>query len=303
MENEVKNANTLDAESSFVDFALGGESHSPTENKPAEVSEAKPEDSPGASQDQKAAEEASKSASPELPELLLEDDEEEGFEEQKAADVPPAQDDSEVIRLRNEIETLNKRLHDTQNSFHRASEERASMQRELEELKKRENDDEDWFSTEDEQRKQVLEAEISKADEVIGKSQTSIEEAQLQAAEITWDIAAAPVAAKHQDFEELVYNFLGARLDSEKGDPIIRAAWQKEQDKSPANAYAFAQRLKMQEEILKDPVAYKERLRSEILKDTDGFAPTGKQGLDMVNSADPAPNISVQESFVDTVFK
>ena len=52
MENEAKNANTLDAESSFVDFALGGESHSPTENKPAEVSEAKPEDSPGESQDQ-----------------------------------------------------------------------------------------------------------------------------------------------------------------------------------------------------------------------------------------------------------
>lgn len=302
MENEAKNAKSMAAESSFVDFALGGESHSPDSGKIAEAPAAKPEDSP-APPDQTANKDASKQGSPDVPAMLPEDEDSDGFEENPKPEEAPAKDDSEVNRLRTEIEVLNKRLHDTQSSFHRASEERAKMQRELEDLKKREGDDEDWFSKEDEKRKQELEAEINKADKELGESQSSIEEAKLKAAEITWDIAAAPVAAKHSDFEELVYDFLGAKLDRESGDPIIRDAWQKEPDKSPEKAYAFAKRLKVQEEILTDPDAYKERLRKEILNNAGGFAPTGKQGLDMVNSADPSPSVPDSGGFVDAVFK
>ena len=302
METEAKNANNLDAESSFVDLALGGEGHSPAAATPAEAPAAKPEDSPG-QPDQTAQDDASKSGSPDADGQLPEDEDSDGFEENPKPEEAQAKDDSEVNRLRTEIEVLNKRLRDTQASFHRASEERAKMQRELEDLKKREGDDEDWFSAEDEKRKQELEAEINKADKEIGESQSFIEEAKLKAAEITWDIAAAPVMAKHSDFEELVYDFLGTKLDLESGDPIIREAWQKEPDKSPEKAYAFAKRLKLQEEILADPEAYKERLRQEILNNAGGVAPTGKQGLDMVNSADPAPSVPDSVGFVDAVFK
>lgn len=316
MENENK-VNEMDVDSSFVDAVLGGESHSPIAERTAEVHPAQPDDSQGKDKDpgQTAAEEATRHDPHPEPGLVPDDaDEDYGFEEKKPEDSKPeekpAEEDhsaAEVERLKGEIETLNKRLHDTQASFHRVSEERAAMQRELDELKKREEGDDDWFSQEDAQRKQELEAEISKADKALDENKSALEDARLKAAEITWDIAAAPVAAKHKDFEELVYDFLGAKLDAQNGDPIIRAAWQKEADKSPAKAYDFAKRLKLQEEILKDPDAYKKRLREEILNEKGGSGsstPTGKQGLDMVNSASPPPASPESiGSFVDSVFK
>lgn len=66
-------------------------------------------------------------------------------------------------------------------------------------------------------------------------SQSSLDEAEAR-----WNKAAAPVIALHPDFEYVVYEVLGSMLDPETGDAQIRAAWDRERDKGPANAYRFA---------------------------------------------------------------
>ena len=88
------------------------------------------------------------------------------------------------------------------------------------------------------------------------------------------------------------------------------STWDTLKDKSPLSAYRFAKRVLEALEIQRDPEAYKEKLRKEIEKeqnnpeDDGDTVPTGKEGLDMLPSAD-MPSERGQSrsmSFVDAVF-
>lgn len=277
-----ENANNApeEAKESAVDFALGGEeSHSPEQPQNAEIA-AEPK------QTQIEADDAPEEQSPDSAKP----------KETQAAEPPK----KSVEELEHENEVLRKRVSDTQRAMHEATTARAALQKELDELKKKEEDDDDWFGDDDKARKEELEGQLKASDEQLN---TLNEQAALAA----WDVAAAPVIAEHPDFEELVYRKLAPKIDAANGDPEIRALWEAEKDKSPANAYKFAKNL---DDIVlqrRDPAAYREKIRKEVEEEfrKNGGEVTGKEGLDLMNSADtpvgtPDPG---GESAVDFVFK
>ena len=294
---------------SFVDSVLGGEeeSHSPeTEDGKDEHAEADGQIDDG------------DSPLPEDAEELGFSDSDDSNEDQKAADggkepeskPDKPQADQDNTALKQEIEGLKKRLHDTQSAMHRATSERASLQKELAELKAKKENEDDWFSEDDQGRVEKLEQEIRKSDEEIARCDAQAKEIEQKNAEAQWDAAAAPVIAEHPDFEQVLYDEFTPLLDPKTGNPQIRAEWDKLRDKSPLSAYKFAKKVLEVLEIQRDPEAYKEKLRKQIEKeqndpdDSIDTVPTGKEGLDMLPSADVPIDRgkSRNVSFVDAVF-
>lgn len=207
-------------------------------------------------------------------------------------------------KLKQEIENLQKRLHDTQAAMHKATTDRAALKKELDELKAKKDNDDDWFSQSDSEREKELEADLKKADEDIARQQEEQDELKKEEAAKVWDEAAAPVIKEHPDFEKVMYGELVPLLDSKTGNQYVIAEWGKLQDKSPASAYAFAKKMLDFMEFQRDPQAYKAKLlksnkHNESFEDDVG-APRGKDGLDMLNSADVASASPEQiGSFVD----
>ena len=293
---------TLEAEeTSFVDSVLGGEDHSPAEE------DAKIEDDDSGKKD-------------EGDELIPEEDEEENFSDSddsiKSPEKPDAPEKEESkpepdnSALKQEIEGLQKRLHDTQAAFHKATGERAALKKELEALKAKQENEDDWFSDNDKERMEKLEADIKKSDEEIASAQAASEDIAKQEAVARWDAAAGPVIKAHPDFENVMYEQLVPLLDPQKGNPQIRAAWEALPDKSPAAQYEFAKKVLDILEFQRDPNAYKKKMREEFNKENhsdtfeDDTTPIGKEGLDMLQSAD-TPDASPRRdnvSFVDAVF-
>ena len=285
-----ENANNApeEAEGSAVDFALGGEeSHSP-EQAPKNTPPAEPEQTP-----------VETDHAPEDGEETPESTPDSANKPEATTAAEPPKKSVEELEQENAI--LRKRVSDTQRAMHEATTERAKLQKELDELKAKEEDDDDWFGEDDKARKEELEGQLKASDE-------KIDSLNQEAALAAWDAAAAPVIAEHPDFNELVYGKLAPKIDAEKGDPEIRALWEAEADKSPANAYKFAKNL---DDIVlqrRDPAAYREKVRKEVeeeYKKNHGGEVTGKEGLDLMNSADTpvgAPDPG-GESAVDYVFK
>lgn len=204
-------------------------------------------------------------------------------------------------KLKQELETLQKRFKDTQSALHRATTERSELRKELEALKAKEEDENDWFGDEDRTRKEELENKLTESD-----AQT--EKLNQEAALLAWDTAAAPVIAAHPDFEDVVYGKLAPRLDAEKGDPEVIRLWNAESDQSPANAYKFAKELDDRLLAARNPQAYRDRIRKEVEEEIKNRKPsevTGKSGLDLMNSADTADTgyDPGGESAVDFVLK
>lgn len=210
-------------------------------------------------------------------------------------------------KLKQEIENLQKRLHDTQAAMHKATTDRAALKKELDELKAKKENEDDWFSETDSEREKTLEDSLKKADEDIARQQAEQDELKKEEAAKVWDEAAAPVIKEHPDFEKVMYGELVPLLDSKTGNQYVIAEWGKLQDKSPASAYAFAKKMLDFMEFQRDPQAYKAKLlKSNKHNDTFGDdvgEPSGKDGLDMLNSADvgSAPPERIG-SFVDAVF-
>lgn len=226
----------------------------------------------------------------------------------------PKPDPAETARLEQEIAGLRKRLHDTQSAMHRATTERARLAKELEELKQKRENDDDWFSEDDKSRAEKLEQDLKSHDEEIARNQAEANAIQQRNAEIEWDRAAAPVIRQHPDFEEVVYGKLTPLIHPKTGNPQFIAAWNELADKSPASVYDFARNVLDILDFQHDPKGYKERLRKEFQsqgrsqsqsgRGSDGAAPTGKAGLDMLNGA-PEPVRSEQDapqSFVSALF-
>ena len=290
----------LEAEeiTSFVDAVLGGEdetSHSPGE------------------QDKKTVETAPKGtdAHGDLPipdgddEDLFTPGDSTGEEQKEKNEETPSPDTS---AMKQEIDTLRKRLRDTQSAMHRATGERSRLQKELDELKARQQDEDDWFSDTDKERVEKLEEDLKKSDEEISRFNSQGQEIAQKAAIAEWDEAAAPVIAKHSDFEDVVYEKLVPLLDKDAGNAQVREAFQALKDKSPASVYAFAKKSLDILDFQRDPEAYKANLRKQLADQypDGGFnaSPVGKEGLDMLPSADhPVEKTSERGiSFVDAVF-
>ena len=170
-------------------------------------------------------------------------------------------------------------------------------------------DADDWFGEDDKKRVRELEDGLKKSDEQIRELNESLAEDARKDAEAVWDEAAAKVKAQHPDFDDVVYEKFAPLLHEKTGNAQIRAAWEGEKDKSPANAYRFAKKVLEIIEFQRDPDAYKARLRREIetekrKPETESVSePTGKDGLDMLNSADIPIDPGRSVSFVDAVFK
>jgi len=216
----------------------------------------------------------------------------------------PEKDSAE---LKQEVANLQKRLHDTQAAMHKATTERAALQKELDALKAKKENEDDWFSEDDTAREKELEANLKKADEDIAKQQAEQDDLKRQEAASVWDAAAAPVIKQHPDFEKVMYEQFAPLLDPKTGNQQVIKAWGELKDKSPASAYQFAKEQLDILEFQKDPKAYKAKLlKSNNNNRSEGIfeeAPSGKDGLDMLNSADvgtsPPEKIG---SFVDAVF-
>lgn len=276
---------------SFVDELLGGEkeSHSPGAEEATNLT-----DEPDVKDDD--------GDSP------IPDDDEEIFPSDdsikgKLDEVP------DTTALKQEVEVLKKRLHDTQSAMHKATGERSKLQKELDELKAKQQDEDDWFSEDDKHKVEQLEADLKKSEEEVNQISSQEQYIARQAAEKEWDAAAAPVIAKNPDFEKVVYDDLVALLDASTGNAQVRAEWENLKDKSPAAVYTFAKRSLEVLEFQRDPEAYKEKLRKQLSQGYhnssafDNASPVGKEGLDMLPSADiPVEKSSGRVSFVDELF-
>lgn len=230
-------------------------------------------------------------------------------EKQNSPAPEPKAPEVDVAALQQEIATLEKRLHDTQSAMHKATGEKAELQKELDSLKKKQTDEDDWFSEDDKNRVTELEEALEKADKDLAAQDEQVKGLAHQKAVAEWDAAAAPVIKEHPDFEHIMYEKLVPLLDPQTGNPQVRAAWEALEDKSPASQYAFAKKMLDVLEFQQDPEAYKKKLRRSFNEEPSDFEDeeeepiTGKEGLDLLQSASgPAANKRGSGDFLDAVF-
>ena len=210
-------------------------------------------------------------------------------------------EDNEQQLLRATVDRLDKRLKDTQRRLHDECAKRSELQKELEAFKERESN-EDWFSAADTSRRQEVEKELADSEERLRKLDEETRKEQEDANVQRWDQEAALVERKHPDFKERVYGYLGDFIDekSDKYDVAIHRAWLRHADKSPAGAYQFASDLSRKLAALEAPNVDGPRTQFN-----GSQAPTGRVGLDMVNSEFGPSNSGFQEDtgFVEQIFK
>jgi DNA repair exonuclease SbcCD ATPase subunit len=224
-----------------------------------------------------------------------------------------AKQEADLNAAKQQINNLSKRLHDTQSAFHRANEERARLEKELQSLKQKESNDDDWFSEDDKNRMNKLDSELQANKEQLEQIEKSHAETQQQAALAQWELEAVEASKQHPDFDHVVYEQFGPLLDENTGDAAVRAMWMSQDDKSPAAAYKFAKTVIAMREMQNDPDAYRAKVRAEIeaenqskINPAESEKVTGKEGLDLINSADAnliTETDTGNESAVDFIFK
>jgi len=306
MANGTEEIGKVTEATSFVDLVMGGANHSPE----AEA-KAGSEAIPGTQEEPAAPEEfGEKEESPFADDSAK--DAENKPAEAKPAEPKPAEQaapEENSARLKQEVETLSKRLRDTQSAMHKATNDRAALQKELEELKAKKENGDDWFKEEDQERAAKIEADLKKSDSETVDLEKTAQEIERKAAEAIWNEAEAKAKAEHADFDEVVYEKFAPLLDAKTGNANVRQLWEAEKDKSPASAYKFARKLLDIQELSADPEAYKAKIRKEIEQEQNKktpapSAPLGKAGLDIMPSADiPLTTGEPARGFVDSVFK
>jgi len=293
---------------SFVDSAIGGEDHSqPTDSKDdGKTVEAQQQPAANAPEPQ--------NGNPPFGE------EDSGFEqtkpaatepepEQKKDDAAKAQEE-ELTRLRQENETLSKRLHDTQKAYHQKSEEIKKLdelREKKDKLDKKKSDDDDWFSDADEKELKTVTDDLEAQKRRVQDLDVQVEHTDRDQNLKEWERLCAPLRAEHKDFDDVI-DYIGNLVveGSGKTNAAVKARYDAMQDKSPKAVYELGLRIRREEEFSRDPDAYEKRIRESVLKEHESKeppVPRGKQGLDMVNSAIQDPS-SRQEpkGFVDSLF-
>ena len=279
----------------FVEAVLGGEGHSP-ETPPQQVPQDAHKDAPTEFGEEPDSPFADSAPPQESQQRISQED----VEKYKA----------EAEKWRAEAEKRAKRLHDTQEAFHRASSERSQLAEELKKLREKEDDDDDWFGEEDRRKRDELQGRIDAADESIRKMDADIRDARKdvvaasqEANNAAWERDSAPVRAAHPDFDDVVLNTVGELVFGDHPDPAVSRAYQELQDKSPAGVYEFGRKLKDRLDILRDPEGFRRRVLSETGNVAAPQRPVGKEGLDMVNSAIAPASPNDGSDWVGAIFK
>ena len=225
--------------------------------------------------------------------------------EEKADSAPEAKEavpNPEIVALQEEIANYKKRLHDTQKAMHEANASRAELQKQLDSLKqedKKDGDDEDWFNESDSKSVEKFEKELAEVKRQSDDLKNQQERYQQELQQQKWMKEAEALAKEHEDFETLVYEKLEPLMDEETGDPMIRALYMQQEDKSPAGAYAFAKKLFGLKAQLSGEVPKEENAKeAEASKDPA----RGKAGLDRINSADFPEEKRRSKNMIDEVF-
>lgn len=207
----------------------------------------------------------------------------------------------DINALQQEIANYKKRLHDTQKAMHEANTQKAELQKELDSIRQRStkkgDDDDNWFSDDTDEDAGKIEKELA---EIRAKSETletRQEEYQQELRRQQWVKDAEKVAAEKEDFVQLVYEKLEPMLDEETGDPMVRALYMQQEDKTPAGAYEFAKKLFGMKEKLSGTPETKTTVAEKPQRDV-----RGKAGLDRMNSAEFAESPRSYTNMVDEVF-
>lgn len=289
----------------MVDDLMGGEAKEPDHSPEAEsVTDRTPE---------QIAPETDEIFSPEKEETAVSDSAKKDGTEKTAStpekdSVPEEKTDPdrEKLALQQEINNYKKRLHDTQKAMHEANTAKAELQKELDSLKQKKSnadDNDNWFSEEG-------------SDGAIGKIEKELAEVKQQSADLKkqqqqyreemlrqqWLKEADDLAKEHSDFEKLVYEQLEPLVNEETGDPIVRALYMQQEDRSPAGAYAFAKKYFAAKAKISG--AEPEATPGENKTDNAGKISSvgGKAGLDRMNSAEFAEERKIYTNMVDEVF-
>lgn len=295
--------NNNESETSFIDDVFGGDA-TETETKTSSSGT-----TPGAETKDKD-EKAESTETTENKDYSIPDDESDSFGDdvESGKEETPSPPEKDSAELKQEVEKLQKRLHDTQAAMHKATTDRAALKKELDELKAKKDNEDDWFSEDDSEREKTLEADLKKADDEIARQQAEQDDLKKQEATSVWDAAAAPVIKEHPDFEKVMYEQFAPLLDPKTGNQQVIKEWNELKDKAPASAYEFAKKQLDIIEFQRDPKAYKEKLLKSNYNNNDpgevfDDTPRGKEGFDLLNSEDvgasPPERIG---SFVDAVF-
>lgn len=218
---------------------------------------------------------------------------------------PEKDQNAELTALQEEIANYKKRLHDTQKAMHEANTAKAELQKELDSLKQKseEDDDDDWFADSDEKDTAVakIEKELAEVKQQSENLKNQQEEYQQELRRQKWFKEAEELSAKHSDFEELVYKRLEPLLNEETGDPMLRALYLEQEDRTPAGAYEFAKKLFGYKDKLDGKTDIPEE-KQEIAEKTPPEELRGQDGLDRVNSADFKEDRKRNRNVIEEIF-
>jgi hypothetical protein len=191
---------------------------------------------------------------------------------------PPAEDKPKDLEA--ELATLEKRFKDTQRSWHEEHQGRldsdkrlADMQAQLDALSAKKDageqgdGEESWLS----QSERGL---LAKIEARIDKLAAAMEAQQEREGARQWDAAEKPVKEAHDDYDDVVYSVFKPAYDK---DEALQAEF-REAGGTPQAAYEIGQRLKETQEMLKDPVAYREKLKNELKQEAEKGTQGGEDG-------------------------
>jgi len=193
---------------------------------------------------------------PEQDSVLPEDSAEKAPEDEQRPEEKKPEEPSEADLLKKQLEELqaqneklDKRYKDTQASYTKGQQQIAELQKKLE------SKEDSYFAEE----------EISSGEETpqLESLRKEIEDMRADLARQRWEVAAAPVKAAHDDFGEVVEELLATALETD----AALAERYAEMGKTPENAYKLGKELKEKQEILRDPEAYREKLKQQLMEE------------------------------------
>lgn len=171
----------------------------------------------------------------------------------------PAEQGDDIASLKAQLDNLTKRFTDTQRSYHQERQARLDLEKRLGSVAPQSPDGQPAGDGDAEESYLTPREREMLAD--VKEVKRMLREQQEQQAVAAWDRAADKVRGKHDDFDDAVAQFQSAWESDAAG---IRDEFAKDGG-TPEAAYRIGSRLRDTAEMLKDPQAYREKLKAEIL--------------------------------------